>query len=138
MDDLDQQIQAFLSGAPHAVLGASTDRQKYGNKVLRCFLQHDRPALPVNPTATQIEGQIAYPDIASLPEGVHGVSIITSPPVTEKLVKAVIAAGIRHVWMQPGAESQAAIDTVVEAGLYCIAGGPCLLVAFGYHEDDPS
>lgn len=134
MDELDVKIQAFLDGAPHAVLGASTNREKYGNKVLRCFLQHDRPVLPVNPRAAQIEGQAAFPDVASLPEGVHGVSIITPPAVTEQLVHDIIAARIRHVWMQPGAESQAAIDTATAAGLNCIAGGPCLLVALGYHE----
>ena len=51
--------------------------------------------------------------------------------VTEKVVVEVVAAGIGHIWMQPGAESAVAIDECTTAGLSVIAGGPCLLVELG-------
>ena len=73
------RIEQFLNGSPHAVVGASRDRSKYGNKVLRAYLQSDRTVYPVNPTAVEVEGLTAYPDLAALPEAVHGVSVITPP-----------------------------------------------------------
>ena len=54
--------------------------------------------------------------------------------LTERIVEEAIAAGVRHLWMQPGAESAAAIERARAAGLNVIAGGPCLLVALGYRE----
>ena len=84
---LDEQIRAFLDGRPHAVVGASTNRDKYGNKALRVYQQNDRTVYPVNPSAMEVEGVQAYPDLAALPEPVHGVSIITPPPVTERFVE---------------------------------------------------
>ena len=55
----DGDIDAFLSGSPFAVVGASTNRDKYGNKVLRCYQQAGRSVVPVNPRATEIEGLAA-------------------------------------------------------------------------------
>lgn len=132
--DLQQRIQDFLAGRAYAVAGASQDRSKYGNKVLRCYLQHGRVAYAVNPRDAEVEGAPCVKDLASLPGPVHGLSIVTPPPVTEKLVEAAHQAGIRRVWMQPGAESPRAIERCAELGLDCIAGGPCLLVALGYRE----
>ena len=128
-------IRDFLSGGPFAVVGASTDRSKYGNKVLRSYMQSDLEAHPVQPREEEIEGLRAYPDLGSLPEVPHGVSIITPPAVTEQVVDEALALGIRHIWMQPGAESRPAVDRAREAGASVIAGGPCLLVALGYRED---
>ena len=127
-------IRDFLAGDTFAVVGASTDREKYGNKVLRSYLQNDLRAIPVHPREAEIEGLTAYPDLSSLPETPHGVSIITPPPVTEAVVEEAIRLGIQHVWMQPGAESPAAVERAREAGLSVIAGGPCLLVAIGFRE----
>ncbi len=131
-DNLD--IDRFLVGSPHAVVGASRDRAKYGNKVLRAYLQNDRSVYAVNPGATEVEGVASYPDLASLPEPVHGVSIITPPAVTGRIVQQAIDLGIRHLWLQPGAESDVAVATAEEAGLNVIAGGPCILVVLGYRE----
>lgn len=131
----DERIEAFLAEGPWAVVGASTNRAKYGNKVLRAYLQADRgPVYPVNPRANEIEGVAAYPDLASLPETPHGVSIITPPAITEHVVAEAIEAGVQHLWMQPGAESDAAVAAAEEAGLSVISGGPCVLVVLGYRE----
>lgn len=125
----------FLAGDSFAVIGASTNRAKYGNKVLRSYIQNGRRVYPVNPRAEEIEGLKAYPSLADLPEKVHGVSIITPPKITEQLVQEVIDLGIKHIWMQPGAESDAAIATARDAGINVIGGDACVLVVQGYHED---
>jgi predicted CoA-binding protein len=127
-------ISDFLAGSTYAVVGASSDRSKYGNKVLRCYLQHGRKAIPVNPHASVVEGIVAVPNLSSLAEPVHGVSIITPPEVTEQIVEEAAQAGITRLWMQPGAESDRAIERAKELGLTVIAGGPCLLVALGFRE----
>lgn len=133
-ESLQSRITAFLDGQPHAVVGASTDRNKYGNKILRCYMQHDRPVYPINPNATEIEGLIAYPNLASLPQKVYAISIITPPVITEKIVEQAGALGIKHLWMQPGAESEHAISRAMQLGMSVIGGDACLLVVLGYRE----
>jgi predicted CoA-binding protein len=131
---VQEHIEAFLDGTPHAVVGASTDRSKYGNKALRAYLQNDRMVLPVNPKADKVEGLKSYPDLSSLPATVHGISVSTPPKVTESIVEEAARLGIRHVWLQPGAESEQAISRGQELGLNLIAGGPCVLVVLRYKE----
>ncbi len=131
---LQERVEKFLAGQRYAVVGASRNRRKYGNKVLRVYLQNDREAIPINPRADEVEGITAYPDLASLPAAVHGVSIITPPNVTESVVEEAGRLGIQHIWMQPGAESATALARAEELGMNVIAGGPCLLVVLGFHE----
>ncbi len=132
--DTQTRIQDFLAGAPHAVVGASKNRDKYGNKVLRSYLQRGMVVHCVHPTESEIEGVPCVRSIAELPDDVHGLSIITPPPVTERIVREAAVKGIRRLWMQPGAESRAALELAEELGLDVIAGGPCLLVVLGYRE----
>ncbi|NLF71744.1 MAG: CoA-binding protein [Candidatus Anammoximicrobium sp.] len=131
----EQHIAAFLSGSPHAVVGASRNREKYGNKVLRAYLQNQRVVFPVHPSLDEIEGLPAFRDLASLPQVVHGVSIITPPAVTQRIVADAVKLGIKYLWMQPGAESEQAVQAAEQAGLHVIWGGPCILVALRFRED---
>ena len=128
------RIQSFLALDSFAVVGASIDRSKYGNKVLRCYQQHGKEVYPINARAAEVEGLKAYPSLASLPVQVKAISIITPPAITEMVVREAAAAGVTHVWMQPGAESDTAIREAKALGLSVIAEGPCLLVVMGYHE----
>ncbi|MFT3912551.1 MAG: CoA-binding protein [Anaeromyxobacteraceae bacterium] len=131
---MQDPVERFLESPAFAVAGASTDRHKYGNKVLRCYLQHGRRVTPVNPREQEIEGLACVASVAALPDDVKALSIVTPPPVTEQVVDAAIAKGIRHLWMQPGAESPAAVARAEQAGLNVIADGTCLLVVLGYSE----
>lgn len=125
-------IQAFLQAPAFAVVGASEVTYKFGYKCFKCYLDNHMKAYPVNPNADTVLGHKAYPDLASLPEKVESVSIITPPHVTEKVVDDAIACGVKAIWMQPGAESQKAIQTAEAAGITVIHGGPCLLVELGW------
>ncbi len=131
---MKSETDKFLAATTFGVAGASSNRAKYGNKVLRCYLQNDRSVIAIHPTETDIEGQPTFASLAAAP-AVESLSIITPPAVTEKVVDDAIAAGVKHLWMQPGAESQVAIDKARAAGLTVIAGGPCLLVVLGFHEE---
>ena len=131
--DIASRIESFLAAPSYAVVGASRDREKYGNKVLRCYLQKDRRVFPVNPGATEVEGLTAYPSLTDLPEPVESVSIITPPHVTETVVEDAHRAGVRNLWMQPGAESPAAVERAESLGMNVIADGSCVLVVLGFH-----
>jgi predicted CoA-binding protein len=115
-------------------VGASSRREKYGNKVLRCYQQAGRRAIPVNPRESEIEGVPCVVSVLDLPDDVRSISVITPPPVTERVVEQAVAKGIENVWMQPGAESEAAVAACQRAGINVIADGSCVLVVLGYRE----
>ena len=131
---LTEQIDLFFSGQPFAVIGASTDRNKYGNKVLRNYLQRSMRVFAINPKVDVVEGLQAYPTLKALPEKVHGVSIITPPSITERVVEEALALGVKNFWLQPGAESPKAIQIITKEETNAIYGGPCLLVVLGFRE----
>lgn len=126
--ELPRQIGEFLGASAFAVAGASDDPSKFGHRCYAALLRHGYRVYPINPSAATVLGNPAYPDVTSLPEPVQSLNIVTPPRVTEKVVEDAIAAGVRHLWMQPGAESPAAIRRAEEAGLSVVHGGPCLLV----------
>ncbi len=134
MDNLDKQIDDFLSAKAFAVVGASDETYKFGHKVYRNYLSHGKTAYPVNPKVETVMGNKAFPDLLTLPEKDVSVSIVTPPPVTEKVVDDAITAGIKNIWMQPGAESAEAIRKAEAAGINVIHGGPCVLVVMGYAD----
>ncbi len=129
---VNKQIELFFSSPEFAVIGASSNQSKYGNKVLRCYLQHGKIVYPVNPNEAFIEGIKVVSSINNLSQEVESISIITPPPITEKIVAAAIKKGIKNIWMQPGAESDAAIQNCLINKVNVIAGGPCILVLMGY------
>lgn len=132
--DSQAAIDDFLAGRVFAVVGASRNRDKYGNKVLRCYLQNDLIAWPVNPNESEVEGAECFASLTALPEPVHGVSLITPPQVTEGVVDEAAQLGIRRLWMQPGSESDSAVARAEELGIAVISGGPCILVSLNYKE----
>jgi predicted CoA-binding protein len=131
---MKEKIDRFLAAKAFGVAGASTNRDKYGNKVLRCYLQNGRKAVPINPRAEIIEGQPCVASVAELPDEVTSLSVITPPKITEQIVEEAIARGIENIWMQPGAQSPQAVARCEKAGINVIADGSCLLVVLGFHD----
>jgi predicted CoA-binding protein len=134
MQDPTDPIERFLDSPAFGVVGASPRRHKYGNKVLRCYQQNGRRAIPVNPHEREVEGSACVASVLDLAEDVQSISVITPPPVTERVVDEAIRKGIRNVWMQPGAESERAVAACKAAGINVIADGSCVLVVLGYRE----
>ncbi len=131
---MDGNVEEFLAGSPFAVAGASADRSKYGNKVFRAYLQANITAIPINPRVDEIEGIKAVQRLEDISDELHGLSIVTPPAITDFIVDAAIAKGIQHIWLQPGAESAAAIQKATDAGVNLLHSGPCILVALKYRE----
>jgi predicted CoA-binding protein len=129
-----EQIDSFLASPAFGVVGASADRHKFGNKVLRCYRQHGRKAYPINPRESEIEEVPCIAAITDLPPEVKSISMITPPQVTEKLVPLAIEKGIENIWMQPGAESPEAVSLCRQNNINVIADGSCILVVLGYRD----
>ena len=130
---MDVRVEHFLKSPSFAVVGASIDRAKFGNKVLRCYMQNTLTVVPVNPKMDTVEGLASVGGVSMLPPEVKSISIITPPAVTETVVAAAIAHGITDIWMQPGAESRAAVELCQANGINFIADGSCFLVVMGCH-----
>jgi predicted CoA-binding protein len=129
-----QDIEQFFTSTAFAIAGASANRSKFGNKVLRCYLQHNKQVYPLNPREAEIEGLRCFKSIAELPPEVKSLSLITPPQISEQLVDEAYRHGIRNVWMQPGAESALAIKKCQDYGINVIADGSCILVILGFHS----
>jgi len=132
---MTNNIEKFLQSPEFAVIGASSNRNKYGNKVLRCYMQHQMKVYPVHPSEEEVEGLTVFSSVMELPSDVKSISIITPPQITEEVVNEAIKRGIKNIWMQPGAESQQAIQNCLNHQINVIAKGPCILVVLGFHEE---
>ena len=127
-------IETFLASPAFGVVGASADPHKYGNKVLKVYQQKGLKAIPVNPKEQEIEGVACVASVLDLPPEVQSISVITPPHVTEEVVELAARKGIRNIWMQPGAESDAAVAACKRHNIKVIADGSCILVVLGYRH----
>ncbi|OYP30428.1 CoA-binding protein [Rhodopirellula sp. MGV] len=125
---MNPSISSFLAASTFAVAGASARQHKYGNKVFRALLASGRETYPLNPITEEIEGHQAYPNLAALPIVPESLSIITPPSVTRTIIDEAIAIGVKHLWMQPGAEDAVGSAAARDAGLTVIDDGSCVLV----------
>jgi hypothetical protein len=122
-------VDDFLSRQTLAVVGVSRQGNKFGNMAFKELKAKGYTVLPVNPRAETIEGERCYPDLQALPEGVEGVLIVVPPEETEKVVRQAAQAGIPSVWLQQGAESEAAIRFCQEQGLNLVHSHCILMFA---------
>ncbi len=121
-----ERLDKFIKAQRWAVVGASEDRTKYGNITFRELQRRGKRVFPVNPKATQVEGETCYPNLKDLPETVERVLIVVPPRQGEKVVREAEECGISNVWFQPGAESDAALAYCEQHGMEAIAGH-CIL-----------
>jgi predicted CoA-binding protein len=112
-----------------AVLGASTDRSKYGNKAVRAFRQQGFRVYPINPRVTEVEGLTSYPDLAQVPERPDLVTVYLPPETVLGLLPAIAAKGCSELWLNPGAESAAVLARAHELGLNVIQA--CSVLGIG-------
>ncbi len=118
-----------------AILGASTDRSKFGNKAVRVFADRGYEVYPVNPKADEIEGWKAYKSITDVPlNELDMVSFYLPPPIGLKVIDEVAKKTVKEVWLNPGAESDELMERGEELGLTMIAA--CSIVGVGSSPSD--
>ncbi len=104
----------FLHHHTWAVVGVSSDHNKYGYKVYTQLKKAGYTVYPVNPKLKEIEGFTCFPDLRSLPETPEVVNVVVPPSVTEQIAEQCAVLGISRIWMQPGAESPNAVRLAEE------------------------
>ena len=100
-----------------AVVGASTDRRKFGNKGVRAFQSAGWRVIPVNPNEAVVEGLSTVPSVADITEPLDVVSLYVTPAVGRKLLPAIAVQRPGEVWLNPGAESPELLRAAAELGL---------------------
>jgi len=112
-----------------AIIGASNDRAKFGNKAVRAFLQQGYTVYPVNLKETEIEGLSAYQNIRDVPVRPQMVSVYLPPPVLFKILPDIAARGCDELWLNPGTESDEVLAEAERLGLNVIQA--CSIVGVG-------
>jgi predicted CoA-binding protein len=112
-----------------AVIGASNDRHKFGNRAVRAYQQQGYTVIPINPHEAAVEGLKTYASVLDVPGPVDMVSFYVPPDVGEQVIDDVAKKGIPEVWLNPGAESDALIARARALNLQPIVA--CSIVAIG-------
>ena len=112
-----------------AVIGASNNRAKFGNKAVRAFLQQGYTVFPVNLKELEIEGLRAYRNILDVPVRPRMISVYLPPPVLLKILPDIAAKGCDELWLNPGAESDQVLAKAQRFGLNVIQA--CSIVGVG-------
>jgi hypothetical protein len=112
-----------------AVIGASNDRHKFGNRAVRAYRQQGFTVIPINPHESSVEGLRAYATVLDVPGPVDMASFYVPPDVGERVIDEVARKGITEVWFNPGAESDALIARAKALNIQPIVA--CSIVALG-------
>ena len=113
-----------------AIIGASRDRSKFGNKSVRAHLQQGYEVFPINPQAGEIEGLQAYRSLAEVPVAhLDRISVYVPPAVGMQLLDEIQKQNASEVWFNPGSESPELLAAAAERGLNVIQA--CSIVDVG-------
>lgn len=112
-----------------AVIGASNDRQKFGNKALRAFERRGYIVIPINPTETEVEGHRAYKSVLDVPGPIDLATLYVPPRTGVRVVDELAKKGIAQVWLNPGADGAEVIARARELGLH--TEQLCSIIAIG-------
>ena len=112
-----------------AILGASADRNKFGNKAVRAFRQQGYTIYPVNPKETQIEGIPCFQKLSDVPVRLEMVSVYLPPAVLLKVLPEIAAKGCDELWLNPGTESEEVLAEAEKLGLNVVQA--CSIIGVG-------
>jgi predicted CoA-binding protein len=112
-----------------AIIGASNDRRKYGNKAVRAFRAQGFTVYPVNPHETLVEGLRTYPTVLDVPEAVEMATMYVPPEIGLAVVDDLARKGVKEVWFNPGSGSPALVARAKALGLTAIEA--CSIIGIG-------
>jgi predicted CoA-binding protein len=117
-----------------AIIGASNDRSKFGNKALRAFRNQGYTVVPINPRETVVEGEPAYKSVLDYPGSIDEATFYVHPRIGVKTLDDLAAKGIPTVWLNPGADGPDVIARAHALGL--TANVACSIIAAGESPGD--
>ena len=112
-----------------AVIGASSNRNKFGNRAVRAFRQQGYTVVPINPHEADVEGLKSYASVLDVPGAIDMASFYLPPEIGLQVIDEVAQKGIVEVWLNPGAESDALIARAKALHIQPIVA--CSIVAIG-------
>ena len=112
-----------------AVIGASNDKSKFGNRAVRAFRQQGYTVVPINPHEAEVEGLKAYASVLDVPGPIDMASFYVPPDIGEQVIADVARKGIAEVWLNPGADSDELIARARALQIQPIVA--CSIVAIG-------
>jgi hypothetical protein len=112
-----------------AVIGASTDRSKFGNKAVRAFASQGNTVVPIHPKEASIEGHKAYRSVLDVPGPIDMATMYLAPVLGMKVIEEVAQKGIPEVWLNPGADSPELADRARALGLKTVVA--CSILGVG-------
>jgi predicted CoA-binding protein len=112
-----------------AVIGASSDRSKFGNKALRAFARQGHTVFAINPSEREIEGYKAYRSVLDVPGSIDMATIYVPPEIGVTLMEELAAKQVGEVWLNPGADGDAVLARARELGLKTIQA--CSIIGVG-------
>lgn len=116
-----------------AVIGASNDRRKFGNKAVRAFRHQGYVVIPINPHESGVEGLKAYKSVLDVPGPIDLATFYVPPAIGEAVIDEIAAKQISEVWFNPGADSAALVSKARALKLKPIVA--CSIIGAG---EDPS
>ncbi|HTD68623.1 MAG TPA: CoA-binding protein [Candidatus Limnocylindria bacterium] len=131
-------MRALVKAAAHeyaetmktvAVIGASSNREKWGNKAVRAFAQQGYKVYPVNPNEPEVEGFKTYPTIEDVPERPGIITVYIPPQRLVKILPDIAARGCDELFLNPGTESDEVLAECERLGLNAIQA--CSIIAVG-------
>jgi predicted CoA-binding protein len=112
-----------------AVIGASNNRRKFGNRAVRAFVSEGHTVIPINPHEREIEGLKTYASVLDVPGPIDMASLYVPPAIGEQVIDEIARKQIAEVWLNPGAESDALIARARSLSIRPIVA--CSIVAIG-------
>jgi uncharacterized protein len=112
-----------------AVVGASSNRRKFGNKALRAFQAEGYTVIPINPNEPEVEGIPTYPSVLDVPQKIDMATVYVQPEVARTLLAEFERKAIAEIWINPGAESDELLAEARRRKLNVIAA--CSIVGIG-------
>ena len=112
-----------------AVVGASSDRAKFGNKALRAFRAEGHTVIPINPNEREIEGLATYASVLDVPGPIDMATVYVQPEIALGLLAEFEQKNIPEIWINPGAESDELLLRARQRNLNVIAA--CSIIGIG-------
>lgn len=117
-----------------AVIGASRDRSKFGNKAVRAYRDHDYEVIPVHRTERQIEGINTVQSILDVPQPIDRITVYLRPKATLEILADIAMVRSADVWFNPGSDDEAIREKALTLAISAIYG--CSIVDIGANPAD--
>ena len=112
-----------------AVIGASSNRDKYGNKALRAFEKQGYTVFAINPNEREVEGHTTYASVLDVPQPIDMATVYVQPEVGVRVMDEIAKKGIAEVWLNPGADEPEVVERAQALGLRPIQA--CSIIGIG-------